>query len=398
MSAPFRFLHASDLHLERPLSGITEAPDHLRPLFLEAPYQAAERLFQLAVSEKVDFVVLAGDVLDATFCGPRGPIFLCEQFRLLNDRGIVVYWAGGEVDGPQHWPAELTLPPNVRRFVSDRAEHVVHQRDGVSLCNVLGKPGNADRRIAPGDFHHGSSSLPAIAVSYGELQAGQLKKSSISYWALGGRHRATTHYPGTPQGRQPSEAGPHGCTLVEVDAAGSLHTRRLSCDVARWQTLELRLAEHTRRDQLEEVLWDQMKEAIAAQNDETLLISWNLVGQGPLWNQLRRGSLASDLLHGLRSEFGHTQPAAWSVSLTAQPPAYYADAVADQETLLGDFLRLVRQHQTQTDQPLDLAACLEQPAASVPRAIWRLDKPAVRRDVLREAAALGVQLLEGEAT
>src|SRR5262245_61855813 len=98
MSAPFRFLHASDLHLERPLSGITEAPDHLRSLFLEAPYQAAERLFELAVSEKVDFVVLAGDVLDPSLCGPRGPIFLCEQFRLLNDRSIVVYWAGGEVD------------------------------------------------------------------------------------------------------------------------------------------------------------------------------------------------------------------------------------------------------------------------------------------------------------
>ena len=31
-----RFVHASDLHLEQPLHGVTEVPDHLRDLFLDA--------------------------------------------------------------------------------------------------------------------------------------------------------------------------------------------------------------------------------------------------------------------------------------------------------------------------------------------------------------------------
>ena len=40
---PFRFVHASDFHLEQPLCGVTDVPDHLRELFLEAPYAAAAR-------------------------------------------------------------------------------------------------------------------------------------------------------------------------------------------------------------------------------------------------------------------------------------------------------------------------------------------------------------------
>ena len=44
---PLRFVHAGDLHLERPLSGVSEVPDHLREAFLEAPYLAAEQAAKL---------------------------------------------------------------------------------------------------------------------------------------------------------------------------------------------------------------------------------------------------------------------------------------------------------------------------------------------------------------
>ena len=59
MIDPFRFIHASDFHLERPPRGLTEVPDHLRAPFVDAPYRAAERVFDAAIKERVDFVVLA---------------------------------------------------------------------------------------------------------------------------------------------------------------------------------------------------------------------------------------------------------------------------------------------------------------------------------------------------
>ena len=80
-SRPFRFIHASDFHLERPLMGVTEVPDHLRELFLEAPYTAARRVFEAALVEDVKFVVLSGGMVVPAASGPRGPLFLAEQLR-----------------------------------------------------------------------------------------------------------------------------------------------------------------------------------------------------------------------------------------------------------------------------------------------------------------------------
>ena len=134
---PFRFIHASDLHLERPLSGVAEVPDTLREAFLDAPYLAAERLFENALAEQVDFVVLAGDVLHAEITGPRGPLFLVSQFERLRQRGIRVYWAGGQVDPPEAWPAVIRLPDNVHYFPHGRCEELQHHRGGDAFSRCL---------------------------------------------------------------------------------------------------------------------------------------------------------------------------------------------------------------------------------------------------------------------
>ena len=83
---PFRFVHAADFHLEQPPFGIGEVPDHLRELFIESAYWAAERVFETVLSEEAEFLVLSGDLLDPQRTGPRGPLFLREQFQRLSDR------------------------------------------------------------------------------------------------------------------------------------------------------------------------------------------------------------------------------------------------------------------------------------------------------------------------
>ncbi len=52
MQQPFRFIHSSDFHLERPPRGLTEVPEHLRGAFVDAPYRAAERVFDAAIKER----------------------------------------------------------------------------------------------------------------------------------------------------------------------------------------------------------------------------------------------------------------------------------------------------------------------------------------------------------
>ena len=68
----FRFLHASDFRLDAVPRGLTEVPDHLRDTLLDAPYNAARRVFDTALAERVAFVVLAGNILQPDLTGPRG--------------------------------------------------------------------------------------------------------------------------------------------------------------------------------------------------------------------------------------------------------------------------------------------------------------------------------------
>ena len=59
-----KILHAADLHLDSPFSALDERKAELRRGELRAAYQA---LIAYAVHQKVDLVLLAGDLFDTEF-------------------------------------------------------------------------------------------------------------------------------------------------------------------------------------------------------------------------------------------------------------------------------------------------------------------------------------------
>jgi hypothetical protein len=160
----------------------------------------------------------------------------------------------------------------------------------------------------------------------------------------------------------------------------------------------------TTRNELESRLRQRMAAAIGGAPGTDLLVSWTIAGSGPLASQLRRGTLAADLLGLLRKEFGHGSPAAWSTSLEIEPGAVLNPEWYEQKTIRGDFLRAVRQYQTDPAQRLGLEPLVGKPgatglasaAAGETAAAAVVSDPAVRERVLCEAALLGVDLLSGE--
>lgn len=156
MAEPFCFLHAADLHLERPLRGLAEVPDHLRAALVDAPYRAAERVFDAAVRENVDFVVLAGDVIDPPSAGPRGLVFLAGQFQRLAEKNIAIYWAGGANDQFERWLDAWPLPANVTRFSLHRLQQVVHLRATSPLAHIQGVSTHQRRRV-PTEHYSGDT-------------------------------------------------------------------------------------------------------------------------------------------------------------------------------------------------------------------------------------------------
>ena len=161
-NCPFRFIHASDFHLERPLMGVAEVPDHLRELFLEAPYTAARRVFDAALAEDANFVVLSGGIVVPPDTGPRGPLLLAEQFARLAERGIGVYWAGSPIDPPEAWPAAVKLPQNVHFFPRGQVENLlVRARRG----RWRGWPAPVATRSGPGGPATSRPTRPACLPS-----------------------------------------------------------------------------------------------------------------------------------------------------------------------------------------------------------------------------------------
>jgi DNA repair exonuclease SbcCD nuclease subunit len=403
---PFRFVHAGDFHLEQPLGGVAEVPDHLSELFIEAPYAAAARVFDAAVIEEAAFLILSGDILHPLYAGPRGVTFLCEQFTRLAEREIAVYWVGGTVDSPDEWPASIALPANVRVFSRGRVDEFVHEHNGAPIARLLGTSCDKQRTIRPGDFLPDPGGLPTIAMAHGSADPAVLQARGIHYWALGGRHERVTpagapqiiHYCGSPQGRRPEENGVHGCTLAQVDEQRQIRTSLIPTDAARWLNERIVVDKETSQSDLETRFRERIHSIRESAANIHLLLTWTIAGGGPLVKQFHFGRLGADLLDRLRADYGFGSPSAWSLSIEVEPADRFAEEWYEQETIRGDFLREIRRLQMNSEEPLELEAYIsEAHQAGSLGAVARLADKNVRGRVLSEAALLGAALLSGDS-
>src|SRR5262245_43399775 len=124
----FRFLHAGSFQLDQPLAGLSEVPEPLIQPLVDAPFSAAQKVFDAAIEERVDFVALNGDLVDLARPSPRAITLLLENFERLDSHGIAVYWACGRLDPPQDWPTAAVLPVRVKQFSTTAAEGLSHFR------------------------------------------------------------------------------------------------------------------------------------------------------------------------------------------------------------------------------------------------------------------------------
>ncbi|HUE74113.1 MAG TPA: DNA repair exonuclease [Pirellulaceae bacterium] len=417
MSGLVRFLHASDFHLEAAPHGLVELPAALKDALLEAPYQAAQRVFDSAIAEHVDFVILSGDLLDVHLAGPRGIAFLVEQFERLEGQGIATYWAAGKVDEPAEWPAAVKLPASVQVFPTFKTEEVSHFRGEKALANLIGRSFAGTTTIQAADFGGDSGGLASIGITYGRADVERLAARPIDYWALGSRHDRQSlsvrrlggedaaewhaagliHYPGSPQGRGLDESGPHGCTLVHISDERTVRTQFLATDLVRWHDEHLTIEKEEARGDVKRRVAERMKLLVSQSQNRPLLVQWTLHGGERLGTPYQKRQWCGDLLDWLRSEFGREEPPAWPLAVRMDDASMLPRGWEDEDSMLGDFLRVVHEQQSANAEPLDVSGYLPESMAETDRlklAEWMSAE--TRSDVLSEAAALGAQLLGAE--
>jgi DNA repair exonuclease SbcCD nuclease subunit len=256
----FRFIHAADVHLDSPLQGLEAREGAPVQLLRGATRRALENLVQLAIDERVDCLVIAGDVYDGDWKDYSTGLFFRGQMVRLADENIPVYLIAGNHDAASVISKKLSLPGNVQVF-STRSPETKEVAGHSVAIHGRGFPNRAVPEnlvtdyppALPGKFNlgvlHTSLNGKPGHDTYAPCSEADLREKGYGYWALGHIHQPEVIsqdpwivFAGNCQGRHARETGPRGCRLVTVNDSFRVESAEWrSLDVVRWQELRVDL-------------------------------------------------------------------------------------------------------------------------------------------------------------
>jgi len=434
----FTFVHAADLHLDAPVSGVGRTPPHLVEAIRDASLTAWQRLVQLTLDRDAAFLLLAGDICEGLDAGLRGQHQFRQGLETLSARGIQVFMVLGDRDNTEEWSALWPLPPGVAMFGTQAVESKTVERSGQRLATVHGisqSPSNRNENLARqfSAIHADSNQADAKhadakqaeglrigllhctlndqpdEVECSRCSVEDLARAGMQYWALGHAHRhhvieeceagALIVYAGTTQGRSISvaEQGPKGAIVVEVEEDLRMSVELVPLDVVRFAMCEISIDAIRDIEALRDALLERSTELRASHDDRDVIVRVRLLGGGPLIAELAKPRATHELLKELRDEADQERPVVWWDRIDI-----HTSLANDEETLRrrGDFASelLQRAQQIAVNPPLS-ASLLEQdadPLARLDLQRFQLEavKPDERGPIVRDAARLAIGVLD----
>ncbi|ODT45293.1 MAG: metallophosphoesterase [Nitrospira sp. SCN 59-13] len=353
-----RFIHAADLHIDSPLRGLDRYDGAPVEKLRTATRSAFERLIDKAISERVDFLLLAGDIYDCDWQDFHTGLFFRGQMVRLEREGIRVFIVQGNHDAQGVISKQLILPPNVTVF-SSRSAHTV-RLDHLSVA-IHGRsfPERAvDEDLVPsypapvaGCFNigllHTSLTGRAGHDTYAPTDLPTLTSKGYDYWALGHVHareviaeRPRIVYPGNLQGRHAKETGPKGCELVTVEA-GRVESEFVALDVVRWNQLIVSLDGVHRLEALGETFRHALDPLLTGAMECLHAVRVTLAGSTELHRleANQPGTLAA-AMHGAAQDIGEAEVWIEQVRLDLSTPLDRA-RTAQRQDAVGELVRLV---------------------------------------------------------
>ncbi len=252
-----KLLCVGDMHLGRRPSRIP-ADLELDPASL-TPAAAWRRVVALAISERVDAVVLSGDVVESDNRYFEAYTALERGVRELSDARIQVVAVAGnhDVDVLPRLADEIAAFHLLGRGGLWETHEIV--RDGRTLLRIVGwsfpqrvverSPLESfdpprDRDVPLIGLLH--CDLDATASRYAPVALRELERYGLDAWLLGHVHKPSLTagdrrigYLGSLQGLDPSETGAHGPWMLRVGGTATLSLEHLSLAPLRWEELEV---------------------------------------------------------------------------------------------------------------------------------------------------------------
>ena len=375
--ASFKFLHTADLHLDSPLERLELYEGAPAERIRNATRAAFENVVALALSQQVDFVVIAGDLFDGKWTDIQTGLWTNRQFRRLEREEIPVYLLRGNHDALSDVPRRMSWPANVHEFAVDSPQTFL--LDGIPLA--LHGQGFAQREVTvdladgypdpvPDHFNigvlHTSLAGDPDHDSYAPTSEDRLAAKGYDYWALGHIHRFEVIrespgivYPGCTQGRHVRESGAKGCVVVHVEN-GRAQPVFHEIDTLRWETLNVEIAEDQDLSDVYLLVENALIECKRRTEDHFLAVRIILQGTSAFHTQLRSRDGSEEAIMEIRN-FANALDETWveKVLIQTQPPVDLS-RIRQGRDLIGEVLREFERLQTAEEDVLaNLAAELD---------------------------------------
>jgi exonuclease SbcD len=361
----FRFIHTADIHLDSPLRSLAMRNGDLAELIGNATREAFVSIVNLCLEERVDALIIAGDLYDGEQTSMKTARFLAGQLQRLHGAGVETFVIRGNHDALSRITQELILPPSVKLFAG-RAETVELSR---GLINVaihglsFAKPQAPDSLLPKyrgpvagavniGIMHTSLAGAPGHDL-YAPCNVSDLHGWGYDYWALGHVHLRAQHIgertvimPGMPQGRDINESGPKTVSLVTVADDRSILVEERLTSIAQFERIDVDLTPATTWRDAVELIEKSIGRTRDAARSPHLVGRLHIGGSTPLAWRLRRDRdlLLTEVQHRAES-LGKTWIEKLELSASA-PRAAAIDSAADPVVELGALMHdnIIAQH------------------------------------------------------
>lgn len=274
-----KFIHLADAHLDSPFRGLSFLTSKVFNDIYQASDVSFSRIVDLALDEKVDLVLIAGDTFDSDHPSPRSQLFFAEQIKRLTDAEIQVVMIFGNHDHMKKEDLLATPSPYFKLLGNGEKVETVsfitetnfsYDVTGFSYLNnhiledKLPEFPKKSGNYTFGIMHAQEKTTEKSQNVYAPFNLQEMKDLNYDYFALGHIHlrqnlseKPLINYPGNIQGRHINEMGPKGCLLGEIDeSTRQTKTKFVETSPIVWQKREVKLTAPIEKSVLRQKLLD----------------------------------------------------------------------------------------------------------------------------------------------
>ena len=267
-----KFIHCADVHLDTPLQGLAEYPGAPVNEIRNATRRAFEKVLNAAITEKVNFLIIAGDLYDTGLKSFESALFFNKEMARLKDAGIDVYLIHGNHDAASKLIKQIRPPRNVKIFRATEPQTMLNEELKVAIHGQSFATPEVTEDLAskypvpiPDYFNIGilHTNLGGVSehANYAPCSLQTLKSKGYQYWALGHVHNGEilctdpyVVYPGNIQGRNGREQGEKSCEMVTVSETGTISVEKVFTSVVPWIEAEIDASGCQSADDVYEIL------------------------------------------------------------------------------------------------------------------------------------------------